>query len=368
MLSSESDDLDTLRHQSSESSVDQDNRPKVSIPTTPKTPKTTNSNSIATNNVTPSSIKNNITNNLLSAFSSKKYQPKAPLFPSTSNNSSFDYNFNKNKPIKLKSNNNSFQSNEATINNNKGNKNNNTVLTFAEFLKNNYSKGASIDTNEESALTNQDPFLSPSAFSNIPSPSSTNNTNITPKMEVITLSSKEEDNKKIGEKAMNEKEKAKSKLRITTNNNIKNDHNKNSNNNNNKNNKSNNNKNNNNSNNTTTNNIMDIDSKETPFNDIWLNPEVFASPTKDQEDKFMETLKEPSTTSSYMNLDKESTITSTSNFGTSFIPPDKLSPLGMNSSMYEQYIDDNTGALRERLKKNIKEELRNNGISVVNGK
>ncbi|OUM60052.1 hypothetical protein PIROE2DRAFT_14275, partial [Piromyces sp. E2] len=336
MLSSESVDAETLGNKTSNSSLD------VGSQSTLASSKLSSSLDDDDNN-------NNITSNVLSAFKSNKYQPSSSNLFTSSLSSPFDYNFSKNKkPSKYTNtlsnegtfNNNSMSKpveNKSTNNTSKDKGKGNSVLTFTEFLKNSFSKAKTStaatlnDSISSTTPLHNDPIYQPSTSINSASPvpsSSKSKTKTTPKLTVITM---KEDLKK------------KSKEDIDS----------------------------------MKNNVMDIDKNNTTasatitninntnttstanaFEDIWLNPEVFAVPNEDQDVTMnAETLK----------LSNSSTPTNIDTSSTSNILPNTINlsvESQQNEALYDHYIDENSNVLREKLQNNIKEELQKNGISV----
>jgi len=322
MLSSES--IDTLENKASDSSLDIGSQ-------------STLASSKPTSSITDVDDRNNnITSNVLSAFSSNRFQPHSNLF-SSSINPPFDYNFSKNKkPSKYTStllnegtSNASISTNnenKSTNNINKDKGKGNSVLTFTEFLKNNFSKAnastvatTSNDTASSSDPIQHDPIHQSSTSNNSTSPSKSN-TKTTPKLSVITM--KEDLKKKSKVNVISEK-----------------------------------------------NNDMDVDKNTTTtaastntntFDDIWLNPEVFAAPNDDQDVTMNAEISKLSTSSTPTNIEKDTTstpklLTNTINLSAESQP---------NEALYDRYINDNSNVLREKLQSNIKEELQKNGVTI----
>ncbi|ORX53292.1 WD40 repeat-like protein [Piromyces finnis] len=325
ILSTESVEAETLEYKTDASNFD------ISSPSTPTTSKPSSKLASLKTNENNNNQNNNITSNLLSVFSSNKYQPPSNLSSSFSplTNPPFNYDFSKNKKSSTYTNtllnkdedfpNTPIRKIEENklISKDKGK--GNSVLTFTDFLKNNYSK-----SNTTEVVTTSKDILSTTSPNSI-HPSTTNDhvsshelssskpvNKVTPKLTVVTMNSKEDPPKKLkGSHNIKEKKDRTDDENTSTN-------------------------------------------PTNTFNDIWLNPEVFA-PHKDQDVTL--------TTSELSSIptEKENTssssklLPSTINFGEESQP---------NDALYDRYVNENSNILKEKLQNNIKEELQKNGISI----
>ncbi|KAG4103837.1 WD40 repeat-like protein [Neocallimastix lanati (nom. inval.)] len=317
MLSSEKDISEDLNNQADDSIFNYEVRQDASTPT-PTSP-------LKTKISTPIKNNSNIISNLLSAFSSKKSQPQEPNLYSSNVNLPFDYNFSKNKPKYI----NNVSDDFDTLTNEKNifsttttNKNNNSILNFSEFLKNNsYLKSNSKDTLQNTSIdTTPIPTL-------INTEKDTNQSSlINSKIKEISINQTDSTiNANESSNKTENKEKGKEK---DTN--------------------------------------MEINSTAT-FNDIWLNPDVFSAPSENEEKNTSKPEESKSLSSPSISKSLTNEKSPTTKSGLSM--PSQINSSNVDhpdESLYDHYLDENTDLLREKLQKNIKDELQKKGVSISN--
>jgi len=322
MLSSDSLDAETIGSKTSDSNLDNGSQSTLTGPLS------STSKSVFSSTV-PNKDKN-ITSNLLSAFTTKFTSNSF----SSSINPPFDYNFSRNKkPLKYTNTSDEVKS-TSTLSpvpvpappTTKDKGKDDTVLTFTDFLKKNYSKSvntpAAATTNDNTNNNNNDKTVS--SFIPPSSSSSKLNTKPTPKLSIITKKDTENSKKKSNEAT---------KADANTKNNNDMDVDKNA---------------------DTTLNAINV-TNDNPYNDIWLNPEVFAAPSEDQDEPMTEVYVTAPTTA---NLEMD-TMTSTQQTTTNKILPNTLSLSGENQpndGLYDRYVNENSDILKEKLQQTLKEE------------